>query len=141
MNAGKRCIAKPIIYGPKARADILFLPEPGAVRQLAYLRPRGASKAVPCVIPEVYDDPGYACYATCSQGSLPGFELFETCAACPRYRQAAGTHYDEVRSLRQGLDTAMYLTGQLTLDPERVPRGGAEVLCSDPGTLQYFLMD
>merc|ERR1712046_97572 len=82
---GKRYIVKPAVYDPKARTEIMFLPIPDAERQLQYLKSRNASKAVPYVIQEV----------------LTGFEFFESCASCLRYKQEKGRHYDAALKLNQ----------------------------------------
>merc|ERR550525_411939 len=175
---GKQYIVKPVVYDPKARTEILFLPIPDVKRQFEYLNSRNASKEVPYVIQEVLNDPEYACYAIFNKGALTGFEFFESCASCLRYKQAQGKYYDDVLKLCEGLGAAMNLTGQLTLDlmhtstgnlvpiecnprihsaictleghatlgaaftdPEHMPHSSAEIVSSNPDTLQYWVMD
>merc|ERR1719313_1500978 len=123
QDDGKRYIVKPAVYDPKARTEILFLPISDAERQLQYLKSRNASKAVPYVIQEVLADPEYGCYALFNKGVLTGFEFFESCASCLRYKQAKGRHYDAALKLNKGLGKAMNLTGQLTLDLMHTPAG------------------
>merc|ERR1711988_580525 len=76
---------------------------------------RNASKEVPYVIQEVLNEPEYGSYAIFNNGSLTGFEFFESAASCLVYSQLQ-KQYDQVLELNKGLGKAMNLTGQLTLD-------------------------
>lgn len=113
---GKRYIVKPAVYDPKARTEILFLPIPDKERQMEYLKSRNASKAVPYVIQEVLQAPELGSFAIYNNGSLTGFEFFESCASCLAYRRVQDKRYNQVLELHKGLGKAMNLTGQLTLD-------------------------
>jgi hypothetical protein len=112
---GKRFIVKPAVYDPKARTEILFLPIEDKQRQQEYLKSRNASKAVPYVIQEVLTEPEYGSYAIYNNGSLTGFEFFESAASCLVYGQLQKQR-EQVLELHKGLGKAMNLTGQLTLD-------------------------
>jgi len=114
-NKSNQFIVKPAVYDPKARTEIIFLPIPDKEMQLAYLKSRNASKAVPYVIQEVLSEPEYGSYAIYNNGTLTGFEFFPSAASCLVYSQLQ-KQYEEVLELHAGLGRAMNLTGQLTLD-------------------------
>jgi len=113
----KQFIVKPAVYDPSARTEILFLPIEDTEKQTAYLRSRNASHKTPYVIQEVLSEPEFGCYSTFTNGTLTGFELFQSCASCLVYQQLPDKkQFDAVLNLNQKLGKTMGLTGQLTLD-------------------------